>query len=855
MKVRLATVVIILLAAVRPCMAQGSDICQFLGDWSLGNTLILSFSQNYGGSPICISEFGVTNNVAYADGRMYVEYKLKDAVSCCDTLESYVLLECEIKGDSMEVVRHNRERTKSPLEPGVIINDVNNITFYLHKTSIFKCREKQKDTSLSTVTSSASTTSAYVMYVTSESLKKHYFFTNAIKEAKQDVIKYADSELREGRLSQSDYNLIVGSAYRDLAELEHDVKKRGDYFKRAVQHLPNTDSLFAEVTYAHLMEMELLPNDSLFQRFAFYSNTIKEYKTRGCLSALDTLNLKLSLLRRAGMYCNYIYDTVRYTTDLGSASSLECNIWPELDMEISTSYAMLAGLYEAQDVNDSHDSIVQEYYKKARECFKRSGVDLESDTNYDLNMYYIMFALLKDTNIENNPEDSDPLYNAMANLLYRNKMWSYANSDLADFAIKCFQKTNRCDSLVISFYDSIISTMLFDFTISVDYLSFLLDKQYAVDDVRRMSRRLMAHNALDKAQTARIKIELGDFDDAFADLLGNEKVFDSIIGDTSIHLAYEIIAMRAGKILGYEKASDVCLEFINKLKKKDSVDKAFMQCWRGVYLLKEADTSSNLSQQKKLRKRAREELRQVIDNKDTISMAYAYYWLDDPDSALEIIQAIMYDNCDSSDVLYAAADIYCLRKEYEEAKNCVDDYLQNTAASERPFYERTCLKYSDNLEGISGYVDSICAIYDSLEIEKVKRITFDTLPPTVIECTYTRHGSIYMPCRIGNIDTLIKFDPGADYMQITRDIACKLSREGHLNKLDERHMTNASGANNKQSIYLLDSIMLGEYTLRNVVVTVAEPGALLLLGQSVLGNFIIETDRGKIKLMQINETR
>lgn len=844
-KIARAIALSMLLVVSTHCAAQVHDFCSFAGVWnSQGkNALTIHLSDNH---PQCTLFRKTTSDIAIANNKIYIIFNVGKEIDGCVTIDTLRIFIGSIEEDvnTLRLTSHHIVKIHSKWR-----NEIKPIekedTIIFHKMSGLPCKSKvfPKGIGIEDTTSEAFKTLQ----------RGDCYCKKELWGSAYDSYKYAIIE----SLPKIDRNIISGISYYKRLKLIVDGKivapldTMRTYAREILNHLPQNDDFYAERTYANIILIEdgfnsLDSVDNWFSYFAFLSDVINKYTSRESLTDIDSINLQAALNLRSGWFLTWMRDTLSSINDLERAITVSTN--PQWDsafrIRLSNLYCELALSSEPDTIKVFPTGNALDYYKKSKEHFEKARVrNISALEISDIQPLYTYWRLDKDT-VKLNVRDS-----IIADFCYKNPDWiSYQNADYASLTTAVLLERSAYDSL-FTFYDTIKNRFVFDHNILDNYLIGLICDGYSFDDVRKIGERLSAMGKDGKAHSARVKMFMGDFDGMFEDLLKNEKVFDSINDMAGEAFSYNIIAAMAGERLGYELAYQKCFSWAT-----EGIDSTTMLCYSGKYKLKHAEEINDEIIKRGLKSSAEEDFRKVIADERTqrtkINTPYAYYWLERKDSARYWTEKLLQ----SDDTLMAysvAADIHCLLRDYTLAKYYIDNYVQyidsiaeRTSNNEYKPFQIKSLKYDDNLESLSKYIDTVCAQYDSKEaFRHKKRIIFDMKEDT-LDCFFKEGGSVYLTCKIGSVTDTLLFDPGAQYLQITQKFVCELMDKDSTAikySLGTEKFTASNASESEQEMVILSSITLGEITLHNVVAAIAEdPNAPMLLGMSVLGAFDIE---------------
>ncbi len=866
MKLRCFAITVFMLTAISAVSAQ--DICQFLGEWRTdsiegGKQWGIEFYITDDGELLCSTRLFDTNrittaNVVIFDGTLYAEFHLKDSVNSnfrCDTIKSHILLECTIENDKLIVRNRYRDLVFSPW--GNKYSIIFDKLFSLHKERVYTCKTNKKAKASAYVKDIGSDVYRFFMDVDSivQRLNQNPFYIMSqfeydnIRESYKHVIKLA--EKNKSKLMDSDYNLIVGKTFYRLASIEPVDSLRTIYYYKAFRYLPPTDSLFDFLSYAYLFVNESsvfsgIPSDSTFSQFVNISKIINEYEGRENLDITGKLNYKWALMQQSKIFNFYFGDTEksRLSLDIALKIDLDFKYLDSLFNYILCQY--FTDIAFSIDSPDSSipDSLSMVYYKKAMECRKKAKIEPKGKEE-SIRMYRPAWAYLRmnrKNDFRSSPEWVNSIFDSVADfLLDYSHIISYQEYHYALTSLYSLLRRHK-DSEFLTLYDSIKNNFVFNPQIIPLYLWDLAYWGYQEDDIVKCAKQVLAVKSDDatfdtscieefRCLSAYSRMMNGDFVGAYWDLYKYGRVSRVSIDSMKIN---RFIAMMSGEMRGYKDAFDTC---------QCIEGDPFVRYFAGYYAMKYAQNNYGIDTAKFMN-RAREEYRRVVHEEDSLGIIdrtpFAYYWLGMKDSALNKMKQMLSGHDSIKACLYSA-ELYCLLGERAVAKECLNQYLQ----TENTPFSRAWVRHDSHLDAVRDYSDKLCEIYEGMDSIWPKHIIFKD---TTISIPYyfggwnednsTSGGSIYIRSKLCDIDTTMIFDPGAQYVQISPNIACSLISEGKLTPLENEKFKYANGGGSDQRMAILKSITLGGDTLRNVVVTVANDStAPLLLGQNVLGVF------------------
>lgn len=853
MRLRCFAITVFMLTAISAVSAQ--DICQFLGEWRTdsiegGKQWGIEFYITDDGELLCSTRLFDTNrittaNVVIFDGTLYAEFHLKDSVNSnfrCDTIKNYILLECTIENDSLNARMRLGNLVISPW--GNEINYVGETTYILHiKRKSLACHEKKYNKSFAAIQDTS--TLPYFYLKMADSLYRSDII--GIKRMSQLLFEAAlESPITMcATLTVSDYNYIRGYSNYHLAQFDFSDSLKDYYYKKAIKYLPNSDNLFDIRTDAYLQSMHTLHDSMMFSRFAKCSDIINKYRAKGVVSETDAINLKNALCMQSDHYAVYLKDTVRCLDYLDSVqiANMKYMVMDSVfNSLLCQRYASIACAidYANYKEHDTIDAFARGYYEKAMVYRKKAGIESVSK-NQSVDMLVAVWAYMmmhRDYFGNTLPKWAENIIDSCADYLmdYSHNI-SYQQGGVACLALFSFMKRHK-DIDFLTFYDSIKNNFIFDFDVKSLYLWNLAYWGYPEDEIMKCANQILSmksgYATKDTTNTEQFRclsaygrMINGDFAGAYTDLIKYGK-----LSVDSLNI-YRYTAMMSGE-RGYKEAFDICR----------SHDYAYVWWYyTGYYAIKCVQNYTDIDTAKFMTM-ARNVFRSVILEEKRIGIIdrtpFAYFWLGKEDSALYSMERMLV-GADSLKARLYSAGLYCLLGKRQKAKDYLNQYLQ----LENTPFTRAWVRHDSHLDAIRDYADKLCETYEGIDSIWPKHIEFKDTTVTV-PCHFggwnddyaTCGGSIYIRCKLSDIDTTIIFDPGAHYVQITPNIACALISEGKLTPLENEKFKSANGGGSDQRMAILKSITLGGDTLRNVVVTVANDStAPLLLGQNVLGVF------------------
>lgn len=267
---------------------------------------------------------------------------------------------------------------------------------------------------------------------------------------------------------------------------------------------------------------------------------------------------------------------------------------------------------------------------------------------------------------------------------------------------------------------------------------------------------------------------------------------------------------------------------------------------------------------------AEQYFREVIAEENSMgrfaSAPYAYLFLHEDDKAVETMETILRTDLftpalteDDSILLYGvhyqAAEIYAgagqlkkAKKHLELAFNYCHKPLVLAIAEKAPL-----------LASIQGYVDGLIGQYNNQQVITLSPIHRDTI---VCDIPYEKNGisnTRTIDCEINGVALKMLFDPGADYVQLSKKIADSIGISNTNDSIGWTPTRSANGIVVSQPLVSLNSVKIGDIELKNVQAVInSNPTAPLLLGCTVWNNLKVEMPspkkKGMIRLTYIKET-
>ena len=493
-------------------------------------------------------------------------------------------------------------------------------------------------------------------------------------------------------------------------------------------------------------------------------------------------------------------------------------------------------------------------FKKATECYEKSGL---SPDKLDIRAAYVFLNAYSNQDIEGNEQTmalTEAIIESWRNnySLYRHLflnntsdgkkffhaiMWQYVilNKDYVKALDILFKiRNNYSFSYELLFYQAYCQIYLGDFTATSD-LAFAYHMY--VDHLTQSSESFLKPS--DENDTIRISI-------------------DSIFSILGIQACY------------YEKDYDFLVDrYTNdKMDADDDFDeqKTDSLLMLGICYQKLAEQEINPVTRENLYTSATKILREVIDiekaNGHFYSTTYAYHFLGDDVNAINTMDYILKNNLPSSAVCsndslvchyihYAAAEIFAATGELEQAK-------EHLSKAFMFFHEPWSIAFAlkaPMLESIKEYVE--------LEVERYKKELGISAPPIhrdTIVCDIP-----FRKRRVDNTRTIssvingepcdkMLFDPGANYMQITPEIATRIGiTEDDVIGSQQFDLANGDVAEGK--LVSLKEVRLGNIVLENVQAVI---GIRPLIGCSIWNNLKVEmpspVNKWMIRLTYIKES-
>lgn len=181
---------------------------------------------------------------------------------------------------------------------------------------------------------------------------------------------------------------------------------------------------------------------------------------------------------------------------------------------------------------------------------------------------------------------------------------------------------------------------------------------------------------------------------------------------------------------------------------------------------------------------------------------------------------------------------YCMTNYPQKAKKSLQEAF---SYNQSPVFLSMVMSYPF-MESINDEITN--QIEKIAKEQNLKRLETDTAV-TLIEYRPTPGGVMNVTCTINGIeiDSMI-FDSGAGITQISKKLAEQMRKEGSLTEddyLGEMSFMSANSNIDVQKTVNLRMVKIGEFELHDVTASIVESEKpILLLGQSVLSNFIIE---------------
>lgn len=837
--------------------AQNDVFCPFAGVWERNDKSGFAFDYSEQGKPRCRMVIdGVDDtafDIAVVDNHVFIDFPRGKEYRSGDTVAKHLLYIGTLNEDYMEMECIELEEIHSPVEYEVLVND-DSKTYLFHRTQKKTCPPpiipKFENDTICYPESEALIyfVEAFDLFNRNDTLshlEAKYKFKRAIAKA-DDLLQ------KEG--AEYDYRLIKGLSYYYLMFLEQTDSAKKECAQKTIFFMPGKKILMPEILIAKTGYYELIEKEDFVQYFFGLCDIIREWELMDSLDERSRDLLKSTLGSRADCFTKIKKIDFR-DEDLKRALSIEGgelsrnpNIDSSCYIGLSYDYAVRGGM--AQDSGYLEEA--KELYRKSLSYFDQARI-MKLDSAAQAWSLYPMVCAYKELygEFEPLPIELEFVTDSIVDFCYKNSSGlSFMDEWFAGITMQRLLEQNRYDSL-FAFYDNIKNNFRFDTYVNYVHLAALASLNYVVEDLdalARMSRAIKGEEEwFDKEiryLTGRLSMDNGDFDRAYDDLLGNER----IVSDTTLHLPIFLAFLLDEKADTPEFGIEMCDSLLAL-----GIDSSSILCYRGVFFLR----NSKINKSNRLRL-ANEDFRNsiaIMNRQGDISgMPYAYFWLGMIDSALYWTNQLLAGN-DTTFAYFCAADIHSLLGNYDLARS----YVKQTLELYNTPYIRSVLLYDADLHPIKDYVKTLCDEYAKDDTLTVRHLRFRT-QTTEIPCWFSPEGSLYISCEIGGITIdSMKVDNGADDFIISRQLANKLAAEGKVKPLGyyQNNAANGSIMNNKYII--LSSITLGTITLRNVVAAIADDNSKIpfLLGQSVLANFIMEVNpfKAQITLTKLDEIR
>ncbi len=878
MNIKKSLVLAALLLLATLANAQNDAFCSFAGVWQSGGIkegrsdsigLVLDYSDE--GYPRCRAVINgkddTTLSVSVVDSSVFFFFDLGIDTMVCDTIVKIIESVGALKGEFLEVTFKRINDVFSPIVSEKTHNTDTVIRF--SRISRVDCPAVKDVLAIPGIDDPSSTAFAnfsearyYFDYYNGErdSLAVNGFLSviNALQDSSYNEI------------SDNDRNILLGLSYYHLMIIFESIPEYHDACaEKAVYYLPDgvKEKKYAKVNYYYSFK-------SVSPIFSFWGmcDLINNYDIIDSLDVQELFYLKMSYLYRSELLLDYLDDGEHAHADLKRAS--EIYLWNgeenegllnvELYLDSSCYAQMSKSYYNLAASCDTADSelavgVARVYYERSLKYFKLAGVEITSSADAFAALSAVgAYIRLYGYKTDGAPEWFREAVGFIADSCYSEPGWiSYQTSDFYA-TITMYELWKRKEyEKVVEFYDAVKGNLRFHPEINILYLWSLAYMGYSEEDLERLSQYALSlktgESLRDSSNSRQIRclkginqMKHGHFDSAYDNVYDNET-----LAVDSLKL-YDFITMMLEEKTDYRSAYRKCSNILIS-----SGENSHVTFYRGYYLKRLAETDLD-ADTANLMRQARNDFRSVIDYEkehDTIDrLPYAYYWLGMPDSALYWTEHYLRINAPGP-VNLCAADIYCLLGDYKKAKENAETFIQyyNT-----PF-SRALLAHDNNLHPIGEYIARLCADYAERDTSKVKHIRY-IQSTTTVPVSFSSNGSMYVDCAIGDTTVTMMVDNGANYLHISRDLACWLGLHGAIiYSLGDAYTQMANGSLSKEKYVVIQELKIGDITLSNVVAAISDIGSKtpFLLGQNVLANFIMEVNpfKAQITLTKLDEIR
>ena len=676
----------------------------------------------------------------------------------------------------------------------------------------------------------------------------------------------------KGSKKNSDDELLAGHSAYHLMVLEDSLTKRRRYADLALQYFPDTYVIqrsFAK-GWKVVCDFQLSQNfRDNFQSFKESSEFINEYddleNSVKDNPAVKDVFLQLLWLRNY-FYIKYFNDFDLCLTDMRKIKDVDSdNIWKSrMYVLLSEEYGKLGlDADTASDLPLDSNAIARSYYEKSLEYYDSANFEIDT---YNVEQFRPVHFACERLGVDRpSLEDWDDTLGA---LYYQHPDWLSHLSSSEVVRVISFLLDNGRANEALAFYDKIKGNLRFNGIVNLLYFDALVEKGFAGDEVSsaiRLSNSVKMPKGKENSifdtlfqnnlyLSAAINIDNNDYDAAYNDLMKLKLEFDTAN-------LFIIRLFMMGKKEGNRQTYEYCDYLIRNNQVHDTLLSTLLY-YRGWFAELWAQEMENGPDKDSLLAKSFSDYNTAISIDDSLKLPYVFFRLGQKEKALRIVEYNLHREGGPNEYDYmTAADIYCMTGDTCKAKECIKRSLE---INHDPFIRTWAKELDTELDPIKDYVTAIVDQYakEDTSISRYKTLKFDTLR-TVIPYVVSETGSMYVSCQINgwDIEEEAKIDNGADFVQISKELLCDMYGSGmfsHDSYRGETPMTTADGSSHQMKCVMLRTLKLGDIILHNVEAVVSEnENAPLLLGQSVLSNFIMEINpfKAQITLTKMDEIR
>lgn len=677
----------------------------------------------------------------------------------------------------------------------------------------------------------------------------------------------------KGSKKNSDDELLAGYSANHLMVLEDSLIKKRQYADLALQYLP--DAYVMERSFAKgwkvVCDFQLSQNfRDFFHSFKESSEFINGYDALEDL-VKDNLAMKDVFSRLLGIrncfFINYFNDIGLCLTDMRRFKDVDSNnVWKRKMYDLLSHWYGWLGVNAdtASDLPLDTNLIARRYYEKSLEYFDSAKVEMV--TKDDVGTFWPVYYACERLGV-GRPSLED-FYDTLCAYYYQHpdNFWHKSSNEVV--RVMSFLLNNGRTDEVLAFYDQIKGNFRYDGIVNLLYFDALVENGFAGDEVSnaiRLSNSVKRQKGEENSifdtlfqnnlyLSAAINIENNDYDAAYNDLMKLKLEFDTAN-------LFTIRLFMMGQKEGNKQAYEYCDYLIRNNYVHDTLLSSLLY-YRGWFAELWAQEMEDGPDKDGLLAKSISDYNTAISIDDSLKLPYVFLRLGQKEKALRIVEYNLHREGGPDEYDYmTAADIYCMMGDTCRAK----EYVKRSLEINHEAFLRTWFKELDpELEPIKDYISSIVDQYakEDTSISRYKTLKFDTLR-TVIPFVVSETGSMYVSCQINGLDIEqeAKIDNGADFVQISKELLCDMYGSGmfsHDSYLGETPMTTADGSSHQMKCVMLRTLKLGDIILHNVEAVVSEnEEAPLLLGQSVLANFIMEVNpfKAQITLTKLDEIR